>query len=227
MNSDIRWKYLREKSDSKTTTSLKTYLDYIFPDKIFEYDVKVPKEILHQRNKNISVRKYRPDARCESLNLIIEVDGLPHYQNAEVIVSDITRDEYFKLLGYKVVRIPYWIQLSKEFVKHIFNKDVGDLCELRYSFYDTPPVEGLEDCPGILTCVGSMCELGRKKFVNEINKLPSCVQNIVLQDLLTCYTNSKYPEFVFPIEVLSKIIIKDSTFTFNPNDYKNATLLYR
>lgn len=58
-------------------------------------------------------RKIRPDYRSESLKLIIEVDGLPHYQQPDIIKKDKEKTELYKKLGYKVVRIPYFIQLSK------------------------------------------------------------------------------------------------------------------
>ena len=120
------WKYLRETNqkyyDPEINTSLETYLNYIFPGYEFIYDKPLSKEIITYRNPAIEYRRYRPDARCEKLNLIIEYDGINHYQNQTVILRDYSRDNWFNSLGYKVVRIPYWIQLSLDMIKYLFGE---------------------------------------------------------------------------------------------------------
>lgn len=50
--------------------------------------------------------------RSESLKLIVEIDGLPHYQNPIVILKDKEKTKLYEEFGYKVVRIPYFIQLT-------------------------------------------------------------------------------------------------------------------
>ena len=72
-----------------------------------------------------SCRK-RPDYRSESLKLIIEFDGLQHYTKPDVIENDVNKNELYQNFGYKVVRIPYFIQLSNKAVKTLFGVDVDE-----------------------------------------------------------------------------------------------------
>lgn len=227
MKTAAAWKYLRETQDSDTSTSLKTCLTCIFPRHEFIYNKIVPKSVYAQRNSEVQARRYKPDARCEELNLIIEVDGLPHYQATHAVIEDSLRDKYFTKFGYKIVRIPYWLQLNHDYIQHIFNIDAPDSCELTYSFFDTQQPKSLQDNPGISVCIGSMCEAGRYRFLQEFANLPSKFQNIVMQDILTCRRLASSPDLVAPEYMLIKLsnTMKDHSFEFDPDDYKSATLL--
>lgn len=80
-------------------TTLKEYLSIIFPDiNDWVFDKTTGKKSLR-----------RPDARSEQLKLIIEIDGLPHYQNPDIIIRDDNSTKFYEDYGYKVVRIPYFI----------------------------------------------------------------------------------------------------------------------
>lgn len=123
------WGYLREDAASvskagvdKATglhrTSLKEYLRVIFPDT----DDWVHNKCL-PKDRNDDRRMIRPDYRSESLNRIVEFDGLPHFQYPSLI-TDLEKTEYYQRMRYKVVRIPYFIQLTNVAVKILFGKDV-------------------------------------------------------------------------------------------------------
>lgn len=83
---------LCEKNPKPGWTSLKQYLEYIYPGHEIVTDSPIPKDIF-ERRQNIyeykvnKYRTYRPDARIEDLNLIIEFDGIDHYQNVSVILK--------------------------------------------------------------------------------------------------------------------------------------------
>lgn len=107
--------------------------------------------------------RMRPDYRSESLKLIVEFDGLQHYQNPDIIEKDKNNTEIYICLGYTVVRIPYFIQLTKKAVKTLFNKDVSD--EL---FNETIPS---------LSAIGRnspayLCTAGIKRMAEEFKKFP-------------------------------------------------------
>lgn len=193
---NIKWGYLRENKDKFFTegvnTDLATYLEAIFPNNTFEYNKAVPKQIQLDRGST-SHRLYRPDARCEELNLIVEFDGVPHYTSNSQVLSDMNRDIYFSELGYEVIRIPYWLQLSQLNIYHLFGVDVdNNMCELRYSFYDT-------DSHGLETCPGAMCEAGRLRFVAEFGMLPAETQQILWDDILKCMQESQAPSmYILP-----------------------------
>ena len=108
-------------------TGLEEYLAVIFPeinDWIHDKEIGI---------LNGKKRKMRPDYRSETLKLIVEIDGLPHYQNPENIVKDENNTAEYIAGGYKVVRIPYFIQLTNSAVCKLFGVNVAEpLFDLKY-----------------------------------------------------------------------------------------------
>jgi hypothetical protein len=177
------WKYLRESSrkffDGNMNTELPCYLKSIFPDvNDWIYDKAVPRDILEER-KSTSFRKFRPDARSEELSLIVEFDGLQHYQSPKTIFSDHQRDEYFSDIGYKVVRIPYFTRLSKSMIEFFFDVRPNDeYCELEYGLFDSPHNDfGIDVSPQSFSC------LGMQKFLDEIKEYPIEERFVIKRDL--------------------------------------------
>lgn len=223
----MKYKYLREKTDDSTSTSLKTYLDHLYPVDIFIYDERIPPDVFDRRNKlGIKQHAYKPDARCEELNLVIEVDGLPHYQSSATVFADISKDMYYKQLGYSVIRIPYWLQITPEFCKHVLHKDVQEACNLYFSFFDVKDANQYIHCyAGAASCIGSMCEIGRYRFIEQFNKLDQSLQNIVMTDILTCRIFSVFPDITAPDYVLNRLVMKDKRYEFNRYAIRGAKLL--
>lgn len=126
-----KWGFLRETAElakkagkDKDTglhrTGLEEYLNIIFPH---------INDWIHDKtlgNVNGNVYRSRPDYRSEQLKLIIEFDGLPHYTKPDIIEKDIRLTEVYEKLGYKVVRIPYFIQLTNKAVKALFGVEVSE-----------------------------------------------------------------------------------------------------
>lgn len=125
------WGYLREtqeqanmaKEQNKENnyTAMEEYLKVIFPDVT---DWLHGKAIGKVYGKSYRIR---PDFRSESLKLIVEFDGLPHYTRPAIIEKDKQNTAIYESLGYKVVRIPYFIQLTNEVVKQMFGVDVDEV----------------------------------------------------------------------------------------------------
>lgn len=86
--------------------------------------------------KELKCRK-RPDYRSEELKLIIEFDGKPHYDKPQKIFDDYSTKELYEKYGYKVVRIPFFIQLTNKIVKQLFGVDVKEPL-----FNEKKPVDG-------------------------------------------------------------------------------------
>lgn len=126
-----KWGFLRESVadahkagiDADTglhRTGLEEYLAIIFPD---------VQDWIHDKSLgNVGGNKYmnRPDYRSETLKLIVEFDGIHHYTNPDIILRDEKNTKLYMKLGYKVVRIPYFIQLTNDVVKELFNVDVQE-----------------------------------------------------------------------------------------------------
>lgn len=129
---DERWGYIRETREKaekasldKVTglhrTGLEDYLEAIYPE---------TKDWIHNKNIQVEINgaicNRRPDYRSESLRLIVEFDGLPHYQNPEQIVRDEENTKAYIDAGYRVVRIPYFIQLTKQAILELFEEAVNE-----------------------------------------------------------------------------------------------------
>ena len=127
-----KWGFLRETKEAAQKagidadtglhrTGLDEYLAVIFP----EVNDWIHDKAIDTLPKELKCRK-RPDYRSESLKLIIEFDGKPHYDSPQRILDDFSSKELYEKYGYKVVRIPFFIQLSNSAVKQMFNVDVKE-----------------------------------------------------------------------------------------------------
>jgi len=164
----MKWGFLRENNEMATgndkdtglhRTGLEDYLKVIFPDiDDWKHDETI---------KGVSFDgkdcKIRPDYRSEKLKLIIEFDGIQHYTKPDIIEKDIKNTNIYKSFGYNVVRIPYFIQLSNNAVKTLFDVDVQE--EL---FDETIPSLGIKgkNTPAYL------CPAGLKRMAEEFRRFP-------------------------------------------------------
>ena len=111
-------------------TGLEEYLSVIFPNVC---------DWVHDQTTGLCLNgkrvKTRPDYRSETLKMIIEIDGLPHYTSPAIIKMDAANTSFYENNGYKVVRIPYFIQLSNRAVKTIFDVEVEEQLARIYITY--------------------------------------------------------------------------------------------
>ena len=163
-----QWGFLREtcalakkagidKDTGLHRTGLEDYLKVIFPQ---------ADDWIHDKaigKVNDTNYKSRPDYRSEKLKLIIEFDGLQHYTKPDIIEKDLRTTELYKSFGYKVVRIPYFIQLSKKAVKTLFDVDLSE--ELFDETISSLGIEG-QNTPAYL------CPAGVKRMAEEFKKFP-------------------------------------------------------
>lgn len=178
---DLEWKYLRENEekffDPCRNTSLRSYLSSIFPQYSFDYQSSIYKCELPEY---VSLRRYVCDAISRDLKLIVEFDGINHYRDSQVVLNDKQRDSWFFSLGYTVVRLPYWIQLSREVIFNLFGvTSECEYCKLDFSFYNPE-----NDTVDVNTLPGNMCELVRTRFVREFNRFDASVRIQVFTYLL-------------------------------------------
>ena len=162
-----KWGFLRETSekaqkagiDSDTglhRTGLEEYLKVIFP--------KISKEEwIHDKGVPGSKSQTRPDYLCESLKLIVEFDGLQHYQKPDVICADEIKNNMYEAMGYKVVRIPYFIQLTNEVIKIMFDRDIKEMM-----FNPNIPSMGVKGMNTPAYC----CPAGIKRMAKEFKLYP-------------------------------------------------------
>ena len=165
-----KWGFLRETAESAKKagvdadtglkrTGLEDYLAVIFPNT----NDWIHDKPIDNLPEGIKSRK-RPDYRSKSLMLIVEFDGLQHYTKPDNIEKDKENTEFYESLGYKVVRIPYFIQLSNAAVKELFGVIVKEPL-----FDETIPSIG----PKGKNSPAYLCGAGIKRMAKEFKRFPS------------------------------------------------------
>ena len=154
---------------TKRTISYEGYLDEIklgqclaeiFPDYEFIHDKAVP-------GAGIS---NRPDYRCEALKLIVEFDGYQHYCQVDVMYKDRQKDAIYAKMGYRIVRIPYFVQLTTDVVAHYFGATDVDM---QVDFPQGFIADKGEKLPA------EFCTLGIARFVDELQELQFIQDDII------------------------------------------------
>lgn len=170
-NSSIRWGYIREtakgveKEQTESAvgyTSLYEYLKVIFPD---VGDWIHNKTIKDDNGKSLT--RCIPDYHSPSLKLVVEFDGVLHYQKPDNIIKDIENTQVYESLGYKVVRIPYFIQLSNTAIGELFGVEIRD-----QMFDEQNPSFGVKwkNTPAY------MCYAGLRRMAIEFHRFPKQYQ---------------------------------------------------
>mgnify|MGYP004449087663 FL=1 len=165
------WGYLRETTEAaekagtdKATglcrTGLNEYLKVIFPNTSDWVHDRVVPDLIDQNGKKV---KTIPDYRSESLKLIVEFDGIQHYTNPDNIDKDIKKTKVYEQAGYKVVRLPYFIQLTNKVVKQLFDVDVKEQL-----FDESYP----SLCSDSQCSPAYLCYKGIKRMAEEFKKFP-------------------------------------------------------
>ena len=103
--------------------------------------------------------------------VVVEFDGDEHYRNTLKFKIDEEKDADAKKHGVRVVRIPYWIQLTTETLAHYFQLSAEVVQNFPHGFIETKIFPA------------SYCEMGVRRFQREYAALPSGVQVAVLESL--------------------------------------------
>lgn len=81
-------------------------------------------DFIHNRKVPKSNIQNRPDFRSEELKLIVEFDGYKHFNSSITQQRDVYKTSIYELMGYKVINIPYFIQLSSKSIKFFFDVEI-------------------------------------------------------------------------------------------------------
>lgn len=110
-----------------------------------------------------------------------------------VIKCDRAKDSIAVNLGYRIVRIPYWIQLTSETLKYYFGLDANIEQSFEHGFITTKYFPA------------SFCDLGLSRFIYEICTLPDTVRNDVIISLLE-QANKHGMSYVIPTKLAQQVI---------------------
>ena len=164
-----KWGFLRETKESALKagkdaatglhrTGLEDYLKVIFPS---------VSDWVHDKSigeLNGVKRKMRPDYRSEKLKMVIEFDGLQHYTNPSNILKDYMQTKEYEDGGYRVIRIPYFIQLTNDVVRTMFGVNVDEPL-----FPDDVPSMAISGN----NTLAFLCPEGIKRMATELLRFPS------------------------------------------------------
>jgi very-short-patch-repair endonuclease len=119
-------------------------------------------------------RRFRPDYYSDRHKLVVEFDGDQHYRSSRVILGDVERDAFFTSNGFRVIRIPYFVQLSRAVITHLF----GDIARSRNDFLDFP--HGF--IAPTVVMPADFCELGTTRFEDDLTRF-GYIAGAILQSL--------------------------------------------
>jgi hypothetical protein len=102
---------------------------------------------------------------------VVEFDGDEHYRGSLKIRADRDKDRIALDLGYRIVRIPYWVQLTTETLEFYFGLQAQVVQDFPHGFITTKVFPA------------SFCELGVARFRSELFSLPASVRDAVIASL--------------------------------------------
>lgn len=160
---------------------------YLTEEKMIEFLYKhVDAEGVH--NRQFDWYKFRPDFVSHKHKLIVEYDGNSHYMKAKTILDDQKKTEIIIAAGFKIIRIPYFVQLDKQVMKNLFS---NYMIEEPYDYVDYP--HGFIDKNVFLPA--DFCSLGIRRFYCDLKRFDFIFDNI-LQSLANV---KKRTEEVYPL----------------------------
>ncbi|MET4808241.1 hypothetical protein [Limibacillus sp. MBR-115] len=103
---------------------------------------------------------------------VVEFDGDAHYRDPLKMKVDNEKDVTARSLGYKVVRMPYWVQLTNQTLQHYFGLSAEIYQDFPHGFIATKLFPA------------SYCEMGIERFERELSSLPNSVKDAVMSSLV-------------------------------------------
>jgi hypothetical protein len=139
-------------------------------------------------NKALKPYKFRPDYVSTQHMIIVEFDGYLHYTKSKTILDDSNKDKIFSHLGYKIIRIPYFVQLDKRVMHKLF----GDFVLDSFDYVDYP--HGFIDSKAVLPA--DFCSLGVQRFKSDLERF-DFIRDEILKSL---YIKPLMELEVFPLD---------------------------
>ncbi len=122
--------------------------------------------------------------------VVVEFDGDEHYRHSLKIKADRQKAEVAQRSGHKVIRIPYWVQLTTETLQHFFGLHTDIDQNFAHGFITTKLFPA------------SFCEQGIARFEEEMAALPNAVRVAVVCSLHDRAAEHGW-EYVLPRRLMS------------------------
>lgn len=142
------------------------------------------------------VRRFRPDYRSERHKLTVEFDGDQHYRSAKHVIEDKARDRILTEAGYRVIRVPYFVQMTAPVIGQLF----GSLIISHDRFKDFP--HGF--IADTVVFPADFCELGVERFLADLGRF-AAIRTDILASLERAVTAKGDWRLVYPSSVWPKL----------------------
>lgn len=140
------------------------------------------------RDKAYPNHRFRPDYRFEKEKVIVEFDGYRHYSVSSVILKDYRTTKLMEEDGYKVIRIPYFVQMSSEIIELLFGKTID---------YNQTFPHGFIDKAALLP--SDFCSLGVERFMNDLDRF-SIIKDDIINSMDKLVSSGKDFLEVYPVQ---------------------------
>lgn len=130
---------------------------------------------------------YKVDCCSETMKMIWEYEGPDHYENVWKLKRDAERQSYFEATGYRFLRWPYYLQLTRDVARHYFGDAYSDgkYLEAIATVYGVADPNSVLS-PGLHTSKNTPANFvprGVRRFFQELNSLPDSVAAQVAESL--------------------------------------------
>ena len=115
--------------------------------------------------------RFRVDWFSEPMKMCVEFDGYQHYTSAKQAVSDAKKDKLCRELGFTMIRIPYFVQLSNEVIELLFGKTVP--------YFEQVFPHGFISTKSTMVYPADFCWLGIIKFNEDIARFRPIAKDII------------------------------------------------
>ncbi len=119
-------------------------------------------------------KRSRVDWFCDEIKTAVEFDGYQHFTSSRQIFNDRRKNELCNELGISIIRIPYFVQLSPETIKLLFQFDCPYVQQYPHGFISNKST---------MIFPADFCELGVARFRDELQKFGSNISADIVNSL--------------------------------------------
>jgi len=152
--------------------------------------------IIHDKSVPNSNIRNRPDYRIDKHMIIVEFDGYNHYSTTKVIKNDNKKDLVYKSMGYRIIRIPYFIQLNAFTILKMFGISISDNDNKLINDISGKYKHGFIDKKAMLPC--DFNTLGIDRFLSDLETFDYCKSDVIDSLRIKCVENNNDMELVLP-----------------------------
>lgn len=117
--------------------------------------------------------RYRSDYMVG--NTIIEFDGWRHFTQVNTIMRDRKVKEIWESLDYRVINIPYFVQLDSIMIEKYFGIKTDYICKFPHGFIDKDALTP-----------DNFCTIGIKRYFSILETLPKEIREQIINTTKNC-----------------------------------------